>query len=204
MKKTVSIHIDIAELCFVVSRIPHTEKADWLDSFVETLVLQNGKNKFADKLLNDVVEFQRVVSEKAKISANARWHKETNASGCDRMQSDTTVCEPMRSDAKEKRREEKRRTDKKVLNTYTPEFEEFWKAYARKEGKGDKPKALKIWNKLNADDKTKAMRYIPDYIVTCKDTQYMKHAYGYLQGKLWESSVENEDEEQPMIFEVAK
>lgn len=82
-------------------------------------------------------------------------------------------------------------------------FDEFWKAYARKEGRGDKPKAEKIWKKLNAQEKALALAYIPDYIVLVKETQYMKHAYGYLQGRLWEDRIEADPEEQ-LEFEVAK
>ena len=120
MKKAVSIHIDIAELVFVVSKISQDKKAEWLDSFVETLVLNNESNSFATKLLKDVKEFQAVKAEKARQSANARWHKQDNANKCERMQPHSTGCETMRNDAnyaKEQNREEQIRKDNKEKDT---------------------------------------------------------------------------------------
>lgn len=116
MQKAVSIHIDIAELVFVVSRIPADKKAEWLDNFCETLVLNNSKNEFADKLLNDVKKYQQVKSEKARLSARVRWGEKPEQKECDRMQSNANACEVMRSDAndaKEKNREEQNREEKK-------------------------------------------------------------------------------------------
>ena len=203
MKNAVSIHIDIAELVFVVSKIAQDRKADWLDSFVESLVLKNGKNEFAVKLLNDVGEYQRIKGEKASKSAMMRWHKEQNANACERMQADTSACDVMRidaNDAKEKRREEKRRTDKKVLNTYTPEFEEFWKAYCRPKNKGSKPEAFKEWQKLTEAEMLKAMQGIIPYKDSQGSPEYMKHSERYLKHKMWEGTVGESIQEQELEF----
>ncbi len=200
MKNAVSIHIDIAELVFVVSKIPQDKKADWLDSFVESLVLKNGKNDFADKLLRDVVEFQRIKGEKARNSANARWHKEDNANECERMQQHTVECESMRSDAndaKEKNREEKRRTEKKErINTYSEDFEIFWSEYKRKEGNGSKTNAYKFWNKLTESEKTDAVKMLPAYKTSARETQFMQQAERYLREKTWEG-INTEEDSQP-------
>jgi hypothetical protein len=199
MKNAVSIHIDIAELVFVVSKIPQDKKADWLDSFVESLVLKNGKNDFAVKLLKDVQEYQRIKGEKASKSAMIRWHKGQDANACERIEPHTVGCEPMRSDAndaKEKNREEKRKTDKKVLNTYTPEFEEFWKAYCRPKDKGSKPDAFKEWQKLTESEQQKAIDSIIPYKNSQSSPEYMKHAERYLKSKAWEGLNTNKEEPQ--------
>lgn len=206
MKKVVSVHIEIAELVFVVSKIPQDKKAEWLDDFVETLVMDNNKNGYAVRLLKNVEDYKKRKSEKARQSAMARWNKEecermqTNADECERMQSDSIECETMRNYAIEQNRTEQIRKDiKKETNKekkFSESFSTFWSAYDRPDNKGSKENAYKQWNKLSEQERELAFKMIVPYKNSQKDLQYMKHAERYLRDKAWEG-INAEEPEKP-------
>jgi len=207
-KKIVSVHIDIAELVFIVSRLPQEQKSQWLDDFCETLVLQNGKNDFAEKLLDDVREYQEIKSQKARESALARWgtktkanaskRKRPNANVCERMQPHTDECEPMRNNAKDKKEQkeqkDKEKTSKKeseqgnLFDIEQPEdeFNRIWELYGKK---GNKKKSISKWLKIKQKDKDLIFEHVPQYVLSTPDIQFRKNFETYLNNECWNDKI---------------
>jgi hypothetical protein len=81
-----------------------------------------------------------------------------------------------------KRREEKR------SNTYTSEFELFWKAYSKSSGKSN---AFKEWNKLKPD--VELIKLITEkaklQTIAIPESQYRKDAERWIRDRRWEDEL---------------
>ncbi len=75
-------------------------------------------------------------------------------------------------------------------------FDEFWKAYPRRDGKrqGKKP-ALERWRKLPPDKRAAAFRGLDAYAARCEG--YAKDAVRYLAQELW---LDDEDPDEPAML----
>lgn len=185
MKKPASVHIDIAEFSMIVMEIPATERGEWLLSFAKCLALGKPElNSYGATLLAEAIEFSNEISKKRTEAANARWHKKPDATVCKPMQTHAPALGCNANDAVQTEQ-----SRQKVLKTYTPEFEEFWKAYCRPKDKGSKPEAFKEWQKLTESERLKAIQGIIPYKDSQSSPEYMKHSERYLKHKVWEGTV---------------
>ena len=76
--------------------------------------------------------------------------------------------------------------DEKPFNA----FDEFWKVYPRKEGKG---KASASWRKLTPDEQSIALNDCQKrYLGT--DRQFIPHCSTYVNCKRWEDEIPDTDE----------
>jgi hypothetical protein len=64
-----------------------------------------------------------------------------------------------------------------------PEFEKAWKVIL---SRGSKMKALVEWKKLSEADRKDALAYLPTYVASTKDPQYIAHFERYLRNRYWE------------------
>jgi uncharacterized protein YdaU (DUF1376 family) len=73
-------------------------------------------------------------------------------------------------------------------NSYTPEYETFWKTYPSTIGQ-TKMDGFKAWQKLTAEQQAQAMASLPSYAKLLRDnpTRVVKHVQGYLNGRMFES-----------------
>lgn len=85
---------------------------------------------------------------KNSASANKRW----NANGCERIPTDANDAkEKEKAKEKAKEKDKDKAKDKKIACVRDP-FDDFWKAYPKKVGKGD---AMKAFAKVKAADREK-------------------------------------------------
>lgn len=84
---------------------------------------------------------------------------------------------------------EKEKGQSAKSSKYTSDFEDFWIAYERK---GSKKNAFKRWQSLSLEDRHDALAAIDPYFIENPDPQYRKDAEGYLNGKLFESVLERQ------------
>lgn len=65
-------------------------------------------------------------------------------------------------------------------------FDKFWDLYDKKT---DKPKCLKIWEKLSSEIRTSIMNHIPKYKISQPEKQYRKNPLTYLNGECWNDEI---------------
>jgi hypothetical protein len=71
------------------------------------------------------------------------------------------------------------------------EFERAWEMMMRR---GSKPTALSEWKKLADEDKIQAMAYLPTYVRSVRDKQYLVHFERYLKKRYWDGKDELEND----------
>lgn len=72
-----------------------------------------------------------------------------------------------------------------MLN-FEPQFEEFWILYDKKRSR---KKAVKLWDKLDYEQKDAIMLSLPNYIASTPDKQYRKDPCTYLYNESWEDEI---------------
>lgn len=76
-----------------------------------------------------------------------------------------------------------------------PTFQQFWDAYGLKR---DRIAAERVWNRLTAKDKRKAIRAIDDYTADCARRGISRmYAQGYLSHRRFEDDFTAPDKEAP-------
>lgn len=70
--------------------------------------------------------------------------------------------------------------------TRTREFESWWDAYDKKRGKAD---AVKVWRRLSAAKRRRAMEATPDYVASTPDKQYRKDPATWLRHEGWDDEI---------------
>ena len=76
-----------------------------------------------------------------------------------------------------------------------PTFQQFWDAYGLKR---DRIAAERVWNRLTAKDKRKALRAIDDYAADCAQRGISRmYAQGYLSHRRFEDDFTAPDKEAP-------
>jgi len=77
------------------------------------------------------------------------------------------------------------------VTDYTDNYERFWKAYPKRNGrKVGKFDAFKVWKTMSADDKRAAFTEIEKRNRQQSHGKYIKDALRYLKGRGWEDDVE--------------
>ena len=109
----------------------------------------------------------------------------------DNRQTNKQITGRQQTDNNKQELKELKKGKKKEKNTYSSEYESFWKAYLRK---GSKKDGFTFWKKLTEEEKIEALDYIPTYIKN-NDKQYMKDAERFLKSKLWEGKESGEEED---------
>ena len=155
-------------------------ESETLKSVVENFELFSVKDGFffSESLKRRMIA-KDIKSEKARASAMARWNKDA-----DEMRTHSG------GNAKEKRKEEKRREDK-----YSDRFLEFWGKYPNKRGKS---KAYSSWKKFKCDNgifedvmsSLDAHKKSEDWL---KDNgRYIPHGSTWVSQKRWEDDIEGD------------
>jgi hypothetical protein len=157
------------------------EKVETVITKYDLFVLE-GAHFFSLRLLRSMEE----KSEKARISANSRWHPEAqppskptnyNAHDAIGMQSHTDA---MQNDAiKVKERKVK---ESKIL----AQFEIFWELYGKKV---DRKRALTSWRSLTDEERQLSIEKAPSYVSATPIVQYRKNPTTYLNGKCWQDEL---------------
>jgi hypothetical protein len=87
-----------------------------------------------------------------------------------------------------------------MQNENDPDFEQFWSAYPRKEGKKD---ALKAWRALNEGQKFAARESIPVHVrcwnAAGRSKHYMPMCGTWLRGERWEDELEMPETKAPQV-----
>ena len=80
----------------------------------------------------------------------------------------------------------KKHTDGGLLAETYPTFDDFWLAYKKA---ADKPRAERLWKKLNQKTKEKIMLHVPEYVLSTPNKEYRKNPATYLNNKGWENEI---------------
>lgn len=65
-------------------------------------------------------------------------------------------------------------------------FDEFWRLYDKKVGR---QQCVKLWARLSAEDRLKAIGHVPSYVEATPDKQYRKNPETYLRHRSWDDEV---------------
>lgn len=113
---------------------------------------------------------------KAKASAEARWRPDANAM---RTHSEGNAI----SDNQTVRQEDKYKVKiSRAKPALSENFEIFWNAYPRREGK---QAAVKVWNRLGLEEKLGEILAGLEAWKKAREPQYMPYAQGWLNSKSW-------------------
>lgn len=76
------------------------------------------------------------------------------------------------------------RTDGVLEDLYS--FEKLWDMYGKKEG--NEVELRRAWNAMPAEDRQRAMEYVPKYVASTPDVKYRKYLSNFIKQRIWESN----------------